>query len=160
LSGLMNKFGIDDQSVTSGAFKDTGSFMRPMREDEREQLQGVVDDLYGRFVDVVDEGRPKLSREEVLGLADGRIYTANQALEVGLVDRIGHLDFAIARAEELASLSDSKIVTYRAAGRSANNVYSGITSREPNRNEINFISIGTSTIPAGFYYLWPMAIIP
>jgi protease-4 len=158
LSGLMEKFGIDNQSVTSGAFKDTGSFLRPMRNDEKRQLQSVIDDLYNRFVEVVDDGRPNLVRKEVLALADGRIYTANQALESGLIDRIGHLDDVFKRAEALAGLSDSKIISYRAAGRPISNVYSDISSKTSNRTDFNLISIGAASIPAGFYYLWPMAL--
>ncbi len=157
LSGLMEKFGVDYQSVTSGDFKDAGSPLRPMRDDERRQLQSVVDDLFGRFVDVVDNGRPNLARAEVLALADGRIFSANQALELGLVDRIGHMDDVVARAEELANLSESKIITYRPGGRSADNVYSNISNQEPNHTGFNLISIGTESLPAGFYYLWPMA---
>jgi len=156
-AGLMEKFGVDDQSMKSGTFKDTGSYFRRMRDDEKQQLQSVVDDLYGRFVDVVDAGRPKLARDGVLKLADGRIYSANQALEAGLVDSIGHLDAAIERAEELAGVTGARVIAYRAGGRSANNVYSQISSQQPSQPAVNFISIGANSIPAGFYYLWPMA---
>lgn len=158
LAGLMEKFGVSDQTLISGAFKDSGSTIRAMREDERVQLQSVIDDLYGRFVDVVDEGRPGLDRTTVERLADGRIFSANQALELGLVDQIGHLDAAITRARDLAGLSSFKLVTYKEAGQPANNIYSDISSRAPAPSEINLISVGVSKIPAGFYYLWPMAL--
>ncbi len=67
------------------------------------------------------------------------------------------MDDAVKRAEELAALSDSKIITYRADGRGVNNVYSEIASKKSSRSDFNLISIGAASIPAGFYYIWPMA---
>jgi protease-4 len=157
VSGLMERFGVADQSLTSGAFKDSGSSLRPMRQDERTQLQSVIDDLHGRFVDVVDTGRPSLDRSAVEALSDGRIFSARQALSEGLVDEIGHLDDAIERARQLAGVSEVKVITYRQAGQAANNIYSEISSAAPNPVELNVLSVGAGTIPAGFYYLWPMA---
>jgi protease-4 len=118
----------------------------------------VIDDLYQGFVDVVDKGRPKLDRETIEKLADGRIYSANQALAAGLVDEIGHLADALERARILAGISQAKVVTYRAAGQTANNIYSDISSAVPAPVEFNVLSLGASKIPAGFYYLWPMAL--
>jgi protease-4 len=158
LSGLMERFGVEDQTLISGDFKDAGSIVRVMRDEERAQLQSVIDDLYGRFVDVVDAGRPKLDRSAVEKLSDGRIFSARQALDAGLVDEIGHLNAAITRARELAGLSKFRLVTYKEAGRPANNIYSDVSSRAPAPSEFNLISIGVSKIPAGFYYLWPMAL--
>ncbi|MCP5044735.1 MAG: signal peptide peptidase SppA [bacterium] len=159
LSGLMGRFGVEDQSLTSGAFKDTGSAMRPMREDERAQLQSVIDDLYRRFVDVVDAGRPKLDRGSVEQLADGRVFTANQALEAGLVDEVGYLEEAIGSAERLAGISNASVVSYREGGESANSIYSNLsTQTAAPKTEINVLSIGPSQLPAGFYYLWPQAL--
>ena len=129
-----------------------------MREDERVQLQSVIADLHGRFVDVVDEGRPKLDRFAVERLADGRIYTSKQALEAGLVDEIGHMDAAVASLLRLADLSTAKLVTYKQTGTRVNNVYGDLSNRAPNKTEINLFSVGGSKIPAGFYYLWPMAL--
>ena len=130
----------------------------PKNLGNKKALSAVVDDLYSRFIDIVDEGRPRLTRAQVEALADGRIYSANQALEAGLVDHVGHLDDAIDHAERLAHLSTSKVVAYRAGGRSARNIYSGISSETPSAPEINIFSFGASSLPAGFYYLWPMAL--
>jgi protease-4 len=129
-----------------------------MREDERTQLQSVIDDLYGRFVDVVDAGRPGLDRTSVERLSDGRIFSADQALAEGLVDQIGHLDAAINRARELAGVSKVRLIAYKEAGRPVNNIYSDISSRSPAPSEFNLLSLGARKIPAGFYYLWPMAL--
>jgi protease-4 len=161
LAGLLDRFDIEDQTLTSGAYKDSGSMLRPMRDDEQAQLQSVVDDLFARFVDVVETGRPELDRVTVEELADGRIYTANQALEAGLVDRIGHLDDAIARATERAGLESARVVTYSAKGESSANIYSRFWSSPPSDDrkvDVDLIPIQQSQLPAGFYYLWPMAI--
>jgi protease-4 len=76
--------------------KDLLSPTRPMREDERALLTGIVEELYDQFVDVVDEGRPGLDRAAVLQVATGAIYTASQALEKGLVDSLGDREEAVA----------------------------------------------------------------
>jgi protease-4 len=162
VAGLMEQFGVENQTLTSGAYKDSGSMMREMREDERKQLQSVIDDLYMRFVEVVDEGRPKLDRRTVSMLADGRVYSADQALEAGLVDQVGHLELALERAEALAEVEDAEIITYRSEGELATNVYSRFWSQteepETERAEASVISVGSQALPAGFYYLWPRAL--
>ena len=73
----MEKLGVADQTITSGAFKDAGSPLRPMRPEERAQIQSVIDDMYARFLAVVREGRPQLAAEQIAQLADGRIYSAH-----------------------------------------------------------------------------------
>lgn len=92
------KYGIDEIAIKSERtpFKDILSPMRPMRDDERAMLTGIVDELYDRFVTVVDEGRPGLDRAQVIAVATGAIYTARQALANGLVDEIGDHETAVA----------------------------------------------------------------
>ncbi|OGL46983.1 MAG: signal peptidase, partial [Candidatus Schekmanbacteria bacterium RBG_16_38_10] len=95
VEGLFNKLGIKDASIKSGDKKDIGSPFRAITEEEKEILQEVNDNLYQRFFDVVYEGREELDRDDVKRLADGRIYSAEQALEEKLIDKIGYLDDAI-----------------------------------------------------------------
>ncbi len=103
--GLLDKVGIGWQVVKSGPHKDIGSVSRGMTEMEFGILQSVVDDVYDQFVEAVTRYRP-LSREEVVGLADGRIYTGNQALPLQLVDRLGTYQDAIALAGKMAGLPE------------------------------------------------------
>ncbi len=156
VSGLMERFGVTDQTFTSGAFKDSGSITRAMRPDEREQLQNVMTDLHARFTEVVDAGRPKLNRETVNTLADGRVYTARQALEIGLVDQIGYLEEAVEALEERAGIEDSELVFYHRSNRSKDNIYSRV-SRVPQVN-VNLFPWDRSSLAPGFYYLWPLAL--
>jgi protease-4 len=103
--GLMDRIGIDVEVVKSAEFKDAGSPYRPLGTGEREVLQGLIQDVYAQFVDVVAEER-SLPVEEARRLADGRVYSGRQALEAGLVDKIGNMNDALATAGRMAGLGD------------------------------------------------------
>ncbi len=107
-----DKLGLDQRVFKSGEFKDIGSPMRELSPEEEAILQELVDQAYEGFVDVIVEGRD-LPREKVLKLADGRIYTGEQAMELGLVDEMGGMDQAIEGAKELAGLEDALVVRYQ-----------------------------------------------
>jgi protease-4 len=100
---LFRKIGVEFRVVKSGPHKDIGSPHRPMTEEERRILQGVIDDSYEQFVDVIVAGR-ELPREEVLAVADGRIFTGRQAHELGLVDEIGTYEEAIIMAARMVGI--------------------------------------------------------
>ena len=152
LSGLMDKIGVENQTLTSGAFKDAGSMLRPMKGAERAQLQSVVDDLYDQFVAVVDTGRPKLSIERVRELADGRIYSAQQALAAGLVDRIDTLEGSLEQLRHRIGASSVRVVSYHRKRRSAGNLYS--RARAPASLELSADPLARAWPRPGFYYLW------
>lgn len=111
ISELIQKYGVEDDSIVSGDMKDLGSPTRPMRPEEKVVLEGIIQQLYERFVDVVATGRD-MPVDEVKKLADGRIYTAQQALESGLIDQLGYLSDAIEAAKELAGLDEALVVKY------------------------------------------------
>ena len=100
---LYKKVGIYQEKIKSGPHKDILSPERQMTNEEREIIQIMVDDIYNQFVDVVAEGR-KLDKEQVRKLADGRIYTGNQAKQLGLVDELGNMYDAIDGASQLAGI--------------------------------------------------------
>ena len=117
LSGLMERWGVQDQTITTGPFKDAGSPLRPMRPEERAQLESVAQDLFGAFLDAVEAGRPKLTRAQIEALADGRIYSATQAQAHGLVDALGDLPQAVDAAKSAAGISgEARVVTYHRPG--------------------------------------------
>ena len=91
---LMSKLGIDDETITSGPYKDAGSPTKPLTPKEREYLQNLVDDLFDQFVRAVAKGR-NMEESRVRELADGRAYTGRQAREHGLVDALGGLQTAL-----------------------------------------------------------------
>jgi protease-4 len=108
---LLQKIGLESTVIKSGKYKDVGSPVREMREDERALVQGVVDDIYDQFLEAVASGR-KMPKETVHALADGRIYTGRQALRMGLVDEMGNMDYAITLAARLGGIEGKPEVVY------------------------------------------------
>lgn len=104
VEGLFKKFGVDWEVVKSGKHKDIGSFARRLTNEERRLLQEVVDDVYGQFIDAVVQGR-RLPRDQVMALADGRVFTGHQAKALGLVDRTGTYEDAIALAAQMVGIT-------------------------------------------------------
>jgi protease-4 len=110
IEGLLEKLGIQIETFKGGKYKDMYSGFREMTPEEEEIMQGMIDEYYEHFVDVVAEGR-ELGKEEVRNLATGQIYTGTAAKELGLVDELGGLDTAIDLATELAGI-EAPIVEY------------------------------------------------
>ena len=104
IEGLMDKIGMKAFTLKTGKYKDSGSPVRPMTDDERALLQGVIDSTHGQFVKAVAEGR-KIPVEQVRSIADGRIFSGEQALAAKLVDRLGSFQDAIEEAGRLAGIS-------------------------------------------------------
>jgi protease-4 len=108
---LIEKIGLKGMVVKSGAFKDIGSPVREMKAEERELLQGVIDNVHSQFVAAVAEGR-NMDREAVARIADGRIFSGEQAKALGLVDALGNLEDAVADAGKLAKIEgEPRVVT-------------------------------------------------
>jgi protease IV len=103
VEGLMGKIGMKAFTLKTGKYKDVGSPVRPMSDQDKAMLQGVIDSAHGQFVKAVAEGR-KLPVEEVRQIADGRIFTGEQALALKLVDRLGTLQDAVEEAGKLAGI--------------------------------------------------------
>lgn len=95
ISGLLAEHGIKVNTITSGPNKSMGSDYLPMTDEQRQIYQSVVDEAYAQFTSIVCEGR-NIAPENVWEVADGRIFTAQQALDNGLIDRIAPYDEAIA----------------------------------------------------------------
>lgn len=107
--GLYDKLGIKTITIKSGPHKDMGSPDRPLTEEEREILQGMIDDMYDQFLDVVAEGR-NMPKEEVRKIADGRVFTGRQALKLGLVDELGDFYDAVDVAKDLAGIKGEVVL--------------------------------------------------
>ena len=100
---LLEKVGLVPIVIKSGEFKDTGSPVREMTKEEREMLQGFVKRIHQQFVEDVAKGR-KIDKHRVEAIADGRILTGEEAKALGLVDRIGNLEDAVAWAGKLGGI--------------------------------------------------------
>ena len=154
---LLSKVGIQEETVKSADKKDIWSPFRPSTPEEKEIIQTVIDTFHDRFVEVVHAGRKSLlSKEEVEELADGRIFTAEQALAAKLVDKIGYLDDALKALKGSLDLTEAKVITYCRPGSYKGTIYSGLSQRSD--TDINFIAVNgdlLSLIPGvQFMYLW------
>lgn len=109
---LGEKIGVSIESITSGPNKSIGSPWEDLTPEQRDILDEYVDESYEEFVRVIADGRG-MSKEEVYPLADGRIYSGRQALEINLVDELGDLDDAIAKAADLGGIvGEPNIIEY------------------------------------------------
>lgn len=106
---LFRKVGVRFEVVKTGKFKDMGSLSRPMTSEERELLQGVLSNVYDQFVDAISEGR-SLDRRDILPYADGRIFSGDQARELGFVDRLGDLNDAVQLAANMAGIEGRPVL--------------------------------------------------
>lgn len=120
LSGAMNKIGVSVNVIKSlnhqgkVSFKDIGSPYRPMTSEEKELLQGLITEMWERFTTVVIEGRKgKIKPEKIRELADGRVFTGEQAKAVGLVDAVGYREDVYKAIREAAKEPEAKIVRYK-----------------------------------------------
>jgi protease-4 len=108
---LFDKIGLAPVVIKSGQFKDAGSPVRDMTPEEERLLKAFVDRLHQQFVAAIAEGR-RLAPEKVRELADGRIYTGQDAQEIGLVDRIGNLEDAVEWAGRMAGIEGDIVTVY------------------------------------------------
>lgn len=144
-TGLMQKVGVQAFEISSGDKKGMGSPFRPLSPEERGIFQDIIDRLQTRFVNIVSEER-KLPSDAARKLADGRVFTSQEAKTAGLIDDIGYLDDAIGQAKKLAGVERASVVTYFRPGEYRANLYSV--------NLIN-IDMGGALQPGpSFLYLW------
>jgi protease IV len=155
--GLMDKLGLAVEVNKSGKEKDIGSPFRPSTPEEQRIFQELTDKLGGRFLDLVAKHR-KVDPAALNNISSARIYLADEALHLKLIDRIGYLDNAISEAKDLAGLSkEARVVAYRRTKYPDDNIYN--TSSSPQNNEglplvdLNLPDI-IPTLQPGFYYLW------
>jgi protease-4 len=159
VAGTMDKIGVKAVAIKSGQLKDMASPLHDLSADERQVLQAVVDDLYEQFLEVVSQGRQDLSEQKIRELADGRIYTAKQALEEGLIDRIGYLADGIEWAREMAGVDKAKVVIYHRPTSYVPNAYGSATADMEGLGPLINIELPEWLTPgeSQFLYLWQPA---
>lgn len=159
--GLMNKIGVGLAVNTSGKNKDMGSPFRPATKAEKKLFQHLTDSLGKRFVSLVEKRR-RLDPEQLKEVATARIFLAPDAVSCGLVDRIGYIDDAVAKAEELAGLpKQARVVVYRRIAWPDDNIYNSqqmIHGIRPTlRLDIGLPASITQHL-SGFCYIWASGI--
>ena len=109
IKDLYKKVGVDQDLVKSGKFKDILSESKHFSDEERQILQGMIDDTYSQFIETVSKNR-NIDIETVKTFADGRIFTGNQAKELGLIDELGTLEDAVNLAAKLAGIEQKPVI--------------------------------------------------
>jgi protease-4 len=146
---LLEKIGVTPVTIKSGERKDAGSPFRPILPEEKEYLQNIINHLHERFVQTVAQGR-KMPLDEVRKLADGRIFTAEEALQAKLVDSIGYLDDAVALAKKESGVSDAIVVMYERPYGYRGNYYALGSTPEI----VSALQAFLANSPSPFMYLW------
>lgn len=151
IAGFMEEYGIGANAVTSGINKDTGSMYREMSDDELAIWQGIIDEAYDVFVSIIAEGRG-LDEETVRTLADGRVYTGKQALDLGLVDQLGNLDDVIQRAAELGGIEgEPNVVDFNTAPSIFPGLFGALQPKSPATELQELLQLDT---PPSLMYLY------
>jgi protease-4 len=151
---LFAKLGVKVHVIKSGAMKDAGSSFREMTKEEEQIFQGIIDEFYMDFLEVVHKARQDhLSMEELIDIADGRVYTAKQALDLNLIDKIGYFDTAVDKVLDLAQIEEAQVVSYTYYPKSKTNIYAAGPKPAPLLEGKNLQDLLPS-LKSGFYYLW------
>lgn len=111
-AGLLEKIGVEANTFKSGEFKDILSGTRDVTDAERDLIQGLVDSSYDIFLTRILDNRD-ITEKELRAVADGRILTASQAKDAKLIDEVGYEDDALAKIEQLASITNYKLIEYQ-----------------------------------------------
>lgn len=160
----LDRIGVDAPAITSGPNKDVASPFNTLSDEHRAILQGLVDDYYARFVDVVKSARPNIPANQLAAVTDGRVFSGDEAVRVGLADAVGDLHDAKAAAMRRAGIESADLVRYHrpleyvatpyARAPAPGTSGSGPTSTQINLLQLNVASLSGLDMPLGAYYLW------
>jgi len=154
VEGLFQKIGVQHVVFKSSPYKDILSPYRPVSEEERTMLQGITDQMFARFKDVVAKGR-ELTPEEADAVSNGAVFTAQEAKDKKLVDEIGYFDDAV-RAAKVATkrkAGEVEVVKYEKPPTIADMLFG--SKSDAARGVEAQMSRYIERHKPGFYYLWP-----
>ncbi len=156
ISEALKKIGIKSVNLISPhtPYKDILSPMRPMTDDERQKIVAIVDEMYQRFVDIVDRGRPELTRDQVQTLANGLVYSANQAKGNGLVDMLADADQAYEEMCKMMEVEEAQVIEQRRLPTLADILF-GVRSHRPGTASESLAAVLFQTTGSKFLYFWP-----
>ncbi len=160
-SGTLGKIGLESMTFVSGTFKDTLGGARPMRDDEKVYVQGLVTKMYDRFLGIVSDAR-HIDKEALKnGIADGRVFTGGEALEKKLVDQVGYIEDAYASARDLGHAPNASVVRYQRHG-TFRDLFGIFTSAQDTKGRVK-IDLSDRLVPRlqpGKMYLLPAHMAP
>lgn len=154
LTALAEKIGMEPDPIKSHRLKGMGSMFAPLTDEERGILQGLIDDSFLRFKHVVQSGRKRFrdAPESLSKIATGQVFTLNQAMANGLVDRNGTLEDAVARAKELTGLEADKLSVFTYKKR--DNLMNALLSSQAKSPEVQAMEAISNVATPRAYYLW------
>jgi protease IV len=165
VNGTLKLIGVATEAVKSGPNKDMGSpfkpaasIDKPLTDNDRQLLQTIINQFYDGFKEVVKTSPQHIKDSDWAMLTDGRVVTGKDAVTYGLIDEVGDIDKAIAKAKALAHIEHARVITYSRSDESKSSVYANSpTSGQPQVNVLNLnLDLG-DLIPLGkseFLYLW------
>jgi len=156
LQDTMAYFNVTSEPIKAGENIDMGSSAYPMTPETRGLLQAIADQFHRRFEEVVIESRPRVAADDET-IFDGRVFTADQAVQRGLVDKTGYVADAIEAAKRLAGQSEARVVMFHRKTDPARSPYA-ITSNNPAQGQLLPFSVpglDRSRLPT-FLYLWQL----
>jgi protease-4 len=152
--GTLDKIGARTEAIKSAPLKDMGSPFRHLTPEAREIMQGMVDEYYGRFKNVVFTNRSIKDPATMTLVTDGRVFSGDRAVELGLADQTGRLDDAIQLACKMAAAPNAEVVMYKRPYGYAGSIYAQMPAPMPQSNDMTLKLPTSELLPGGFYYLW------
>jgi len=162
ISDGLSRIGVVSRSIKSGPNKDLGNPLEAAREGQYAVLQGLVDEYYARFKDLVVARRPGLRAEDLDDATDGRVFSGERAVRIGLADEVGGIREAFAAAKSLAGVTGATLVKYADENREVRSAYSTAAPVPAGTTAINLVQVNLAdpigaSETSGIYYLWTPA---
>ena len=154
VSELAEKVGVKAAPLKTGPFKDALSPFHPLTPEEQEIWRNILDQSFDRFLTVIDNGRATLDKEQVRKLATGQIYTADDALKLGMIDAIGYEDDAIAHLKQETGLTRFKVIHYSHPGSALDLLLSEAQAKDPRVQWDRLLGV---MLPRAMYYPGPVS---
>lgn len=154
LAGTLDKLGIEVNSIKSAPLKDMASPYKHLTPEAREVMQGMVDEYYHRFQNVVSQSRGIKDPATMMLVTDGRVFSGDHAVALGLADQTGRLEDAIALARKLANVGDGEVIMYKRPYGYSGSIYAQMPGPAPAANVTTLKLPMTDWLPTGLYYLW------
>jgi len=160
VAGTMEKIGVKAVTIKSGELKDMASPLHDLSDEEHEVLQGITEHLSGQFFEVVRKGRKTIDEHKIAELSDGRVFTAQQALQQGLIDKVGYMDDGIKWAKEIAGVKKTRVVIYHRPSNYKPNAYGLATAGADGLGPMVNLELPDwlDSPGAQFLYLWQPAV--
>lgn len=152
--GTLDKLGIRSEAIKSAPLKDMGSPYRHLTPEAREVMQGMVDEYFSRFKNIVVTNRPIKDGAPLDLVTDGRIFSGTRAVALGLADQVGHLNDAVDLARQLGDAPDGEVIMYKRPYGYSGSIYAHMDMPQPKSNDLNLKLPMSDWMPDGFYYLW------